>query len=50
MDEEKKINPKFKSDAKFIVDALFDAKLFSEKLTRDHFNSIEDIIASNMQS
>ncbi len=40
----------FKTDAKQIVDMLFNAKVFNEKLTRDDFTKIEDWIDYCMSS
>ena len=40
----------FKTDAKQIVDLVFDAKLFRDDLTRDNLNSIEELIQFMMQS
>lgn len=41
---------KFNSDAKSIVDTLFDAKLFKETITRDQMNGVEDLIKYMMES
>jgi hypothetical protein len=43
-------NKLFKADAKQIVDMLFDAKLFKESITRDHMNTLEELVKSIMQS
>lgn len=40
----------FKSDAKTIVDTLFDAKLFREDITRDMLNLTENYISYAMDS
>lgn len=32
-------------DAKYIVDTLFDAKVFKDILTRDDFNDVEGLIS-----
>lgn len=40
----------FKQDAKQIVDSLFDAKVFQEKITRDDMNSIEGLICYLMKT
>jgi hypothetical protein len=40
----------FKTDAKQIVDMAFDAKLFNDSLTRDDFNSFEELIGFLLQS
>lgn len=34
----------FKTDAKGVVDLLFDAKLFREHITRDKMNDVEEYI------
>ena len=41
---------KFDSDAKTIVDTLFNAKLFKDGVTRDDMNSIEDLLKYMMES
>lgn len=40
----------FKSDAKQIVDVLFDNKMFKEALTRDDINAVEDLLTYMMDS
>jgi len=40
----------FKADAKVIVDTAFNNRLFKDELTRDDFNSFEDIITFMLQS
>lgn len=40
----------FKADAKHIVDALFDGKLFKDNLTRDDLNCIESYVLDMMES
>lgn len=40
----------FKQDAKQIVDMCFDNRLFKDTLTRDDFNSFEDLIQFLLQS
>ena len=40
----------FKQDAKFIVDSLFDGKLFHDGVTRDDMNVIQDHIDYCMSS
>jgi len=40
----------FKNDAKQIVDLAFNSKLFKDDLTRDDFNSFEDLIQFLLQS
>lgn len=39
----------FKSDAKAIVDMLFDSKVFREEITRDDMNATEDYLAESMR-
>jgi len=34
----------FKTDAKQIVDILFDTKVFKDDMTRDDFNNLEEFI------
>ena len=43
--EEEKIDPYYQNQAKGIIDMLFDAKLFHEKVSRDDMNAVEDLIA-----
>ena len=40
----------FKSDAKQMVDMLFDNKLFIDRLTRDELNELENLLSFIMQS
>lgn len=40
----------FKQDAKTIVDTLFNTKLFKDDLTRDDFNSVEELLQYMMSS
>lgn len=40
----------FKQDAKSVVDMAFNAKLFKDDLTRDHFNAFEELIEYLLQS
>lgn len=40
----------FKADAKAIVDLAFDSKLFKDTLTRDDFNSFEELIEYMLKS
>lgn len=40
----------FKTDAKQLVDILFDRKLFIDGLTRDDLNGIEELLQYIMQS
>lgn len=44
------VNKIFKQDAKSIVDALFEIKVFRNDLTRDELNSIEEMIDYCMYS
>lgn len=45
-----KIKPEmFRSDAKHMVDALFDAKCMREDITRDQLNVTEDALSDLMQ-
>lgn len=46
----KKIETYYQERAKKLVDMLFDGKLFNEKVTRDHMQSVEDLIAFEYQS
>jgi len=50
MKEEKKIERCYQEDAQRIIDAMFDAKLFSEKATRDDMAGFEELIAFHFQS
>lgn len=40
----------FKTDAKQIVDMLFDTKVFKDDMTRDDFNNLEDFVGYLLQS
>jgi hypothetical protein len=40
----------FKTDAKQIVDMIFDNKLFKDEVTRDNMNGFEDLIQFLLQS
>ncbi len=40
----------FKTDAKAIVDMLFDTKVFKEDLTRDNLNHLEEFVGYLLQS
>lgn len=40
----------FKTDAKQIVDLMFDNKLFKDNVTRDDMNVFEDLITFLLQS
>jgi hypothetical protein len=41
---------RFRSEAKSMVDVMFNSKLFKDDLTRDEMNSIEDFIQFSMES
>lgn len=47
---EKEIEPYYRAEAKRFTDSMFDAKVFSEKLTRDDIQGYEDLLAYYMQS
>lgn len=47
---EKKVEPYYQKRAESIVDMLFDAKLFSDVLTRKDLQAVEDYIASEFHS
>lgn len=40
----------YRNQAKEIVDTLFNAKLFHEKVTRDAMKLVEDLIALDLES
>jgi hypothetical protein len=42
-------NKLFRNDCKVLVDTLFDNGLFRPDLTRNDFNSIEDLLTLTMQ-
>lgn len=42
--EKDKFKDLFRQDAKTIVDAWFDAKIFRDEITRDDMNVIEDLL------
>lgn len=44
MTDIEKNSPYYQSQAKEIVDELFEKRVFNEKLTRDDLQSIEDLI------
>ena len=46
---EKEINGHNQAQAKRIIDTMFDAKLFSEHITRDDMQGFEDLIAFEFQ-
>jgi hypothetical protein len=49
MPEEKKIEPHYQAQAKQLVDCLFDKGYFSETLSRDGMNDVEDLLAFSLQ-
>lgn len=50
MPEEKKIEPYYQAQAKRLVDCLFDKGYFSETLSRDGMNDVEDLLAYYLQT
>jgi hypothetical protein len=48
--EEEKIEQYYRDNGKQIVDMLFDAKLFHDKVTRDDLLALEDLISYLFQS
>ena len=48
--ENKNIDPYYQVEAKRIIDSMFDAKVFSEKMTRDDMQGFEDLIAFYFES
>ncbi|MCK4579402.1 MAG: hypothetical protein KAU50_11475 [Candidatus Marinimicrobia bacterium] len=44
------IEKHYQMQAKDLVDNIFDAKLFNEKLSRDDINAVEDTFAYILQS
>ena len=48
--EEKKIEPHYQAQAKMLVDGLFDGGFFSETLSRDGMNDVEDLLAFFLQT
>jgi hypothetical protein len=46
----KEIEPYYQGEAKRIIDAMFDNKVFNEKMTRDDMQGFEDLLAYYMQS
>lgn len=40
----------FKNEAKIIIDALFDTKVFKENITRDDMNFTQDFLGEMMTS
>ena len=45
-----KIEPYYQSQAKQIIDSMFDCKVFNEKMTRNDMQGYEDLIAFYFQS
>lgn len=50
MEKEKPIEPYYQKEAKRIIDTMFQAKVFSEKMTRDDMQGFEDLLAYYFQS
>ena len=48
-EEERKVEPYYQTQGKFLVDALFDKGLLSESLSRDGMDRIEDLVAVMFQ-
>ncbi|HBI17167.1 MAG TPA: hypothetical protein DDY52_03395 [Candidatus Moranbacteria bacterium] len=46
--EKQKIEPYYQMRAKEIIDGMFSAKVFHEKITRDDMNGFEDLIANEL--
>ena len=46
---ERKIEEHNKADAKRLIDSMFDAKIFADRITRDDMNWFENLIAFNLQ-
>lgn len=49
MENSRKIEPRFSGNAKWLIDALFDAKVMREDITRDQMNETEKVVADLMQ-
>lgn len=49
-EDEKKIQPYYQIQAKQIVDCLFDKGYFSDSLSRDGMNDVEELLAFYIQS
>lgn len=47
---EKEIEPYYQTEAKRFTDSMFDARVFSQKMTRDDMQAYEDLLAYYMQS
>lgn len=50
MKDKPEIEPYYQTQAKQIIDSMFDCKVFSDKLTRDDIQGFEDLIAFYFQS
>lgn len=50
MTEQEYIEEYYQSEAKRVVNLMFDSKIFREDFTRDNMQSIEDLIAYYFQS
>jgi hypothetical protein len=48
--EKETIEPYYQGEAQRLIDAMFDAKVFSEKITRNDMKNFEDLIAYYFQS
>lgn len=48
--KQEEIKTAFKSEAKMIVDSLFESKCFHDKITRDDMSATEDFISFSMDS
>lgn len=46
----KEIEPYYQQEAKRIIDAMFDSKVFNDSMTRDDMQGFEDLIAYYFQS
>jgi hypothetical protein len=44
------IEPYYQTQAKQIIDSMFDCKVFNEKFTRNDMQGFEDLIAFHFQS
>jgi hypothetical protein len=50
MPDEKKIEPHYQAQGKRLVDALFDKGFFSDTLSRDGMDAVEEFLAFCLQS
>lgn len=48
--EKENIEPFYRNEAKRIIDTMFEAKLFNDKVTRDDMRGFEELIAYYFQS